>query len=185
MKKKILVGLAVTVLLLAAVIQFQPARFSVTRSITLAAAPADAFAQVNDFHNWDAWSPWARLDPSMKTTFEGPTSGAGSIYRWTGDGKVGEGNMTIQESVPSSRVRIRLEFVKPFASVADTAFDFAASGAGTTVTWTMSGDNDFVSKAMCLFTGGMDRMIGPDFEKGLAQMKAVVEKKTPPGPAKS
>jgi hypothetical protein len=183
--KKILVGVAVALLILAAVIGFQPARFRVTRSVTIAAAPADAFAQVSDFHNWDAWSPWAKLDPAMKTTYDGPASGTGAVYRWTGDRKVGEGSMTILESVPATRVRIRLEFIKPFASVADTAFDFAPAGSGTTVTWTMSGESGFVSKAFCLFTGGMDKLIGPDFEKGLAQMKTVVEKKAPPAPAGS
>ncbi len=184
MLKKILIGVAVALLALAAVIAAQPSRFSVTRSITLAAAPADVFAQVADFHNWDAWSPWAKLDPAMKTTFEGPASGTGSVYRWTGDKKVGEGNMTILESAPPTRVRIRLEFIKPFASVADTAFDFAPAGSGTTVTWTMSGENDFVSKGFCLFMGGMDKAIGPDFEKGLAQLKTLVEAKAAAPPAK-
>ena len=181
MLKKILAALAALLLVLVAVIGFQPARYRVARSITLAASPADVFAQVNDFHNWDAWSPWAKLDPKMKATYEGPPSGIGAVYRWTGDKKVGEGKMTIEESRPASHVRIRLEFIEPFASVADHAFDLAAAGSGTTttVTWTMTGENDFVSKAFCLFMGGMDKAVGPDFEKGLAQLKSLVENPVP------
>ena len=185
MLKKILAALAALLLVLVAVIGFQPARYRVARSITLAASPADVFAQVNDFHNWNGWSPWARLDPKMKATYEGPASGIGAVYRWTGDKKVGEGKMTIQESLPASHVRIRLEFIEPFASVAVTAFDLAAAGSGTTVTWSMTGENDFVSKAFCLFMGGMDKAVGPDFEKGLAQLKALVEGKAPPATARN
>ena len=177
MLKKILIALVIIVAGLAVVIALQPATFRVTRTATIAAAPADVFALVNDFRNWDAWSPWAKLDPAMKTSYAGSPSGQGAVYSWVGNSDVGEGSMTIIESQPASRVNIRLEFIKPFASVADNLFEFAPAAAGTTVTWTMSGDNNFLSKAFCLFTGGMDGMIGPDFEKGLAQMKAVAEGK--------
>ena len=177
MLKTILIALVIVVAGLAVVIALQPATFRVTRTATIAAAPADVFALVNDFHNWDAWSPWAKLDPAMKTSYAGSPSGQGAVYSWVGNSDVGEGSMTITDSQPASRVNIRLEFIKPFASVADNLFEFAPAAAGTTVTWTMSGDNNFLSKAFCLFTGGMDGMIGPDFEKGLAQMKAVAEGK--------
>jgi len=177
MLKKILIALVIIVAGLALVIALQPATFRVTRTATIAAAPADVFALVNDFRNWDAWSPWAKLDPAMKTSYAGSPSGQGAVYSWVGNSDVGEGSMTITDSQPASRVNIRLEFIKPFASVADNLFEFAPAAAGTTVTWTMSGDNNFLSKAFCLFTGGMDGMIGPDFEKGLAQMKAVAEGK--------
>ena len=155
----------------------QPATFRVSRTATIAAAPADVFALVNDFHNWDAWSPWAKLDPAIKTTYAGSTSGQGAMYSWVGNSDVGEGSMTITDSQPASRVNIKLEFIKPFPSIADNLFEFAPAATGTTVTWTMSGDNNFLSKAFCLFMGGMDKMIGPDFEKGLAQMKAAAEAK--------
>ena len=177
MLKKILIALVIIVAGLALVIALQPATFRVTRTATIAAAPADVFALVNDFHNWDAWSPWAKLDPAMKTSFAGSPSGQGAVYSWVGNSDVGEGSMTITDSQPANRVNIKLEFIKPFASVADNLFEFAPAADGTTVTWTMSGDNDFLSKAFCLFTGGMDKMIGPDFEKGLAQMKAAAEAK--------
>jgi hypothetical protein len=172
---KILAGLALVLGCLAVIVALQPSTYKVVRSTVVAAAPADVFTQVDNFHNWKAWSPWAKLDPGMKESFEGPASGAGAIYRWKGDKNVGEGNMTILESKPGSWLRIRLEFVKPFASVADTSFDFAPTGINTTVTWTMSGESDFLSKAFCLVKGGMDKAIGPDFERGLAQLKAAAE----------
>jgi hypothetical protein len=163
---------------LAAVVAFQPAEFSVKRSATIAAPPADVFARVNDFHNWQAWSPWAKLDPKSKVAFEGSTSGKGAVFKWSGNDKVGEGSMTIVESQPARQVRIKLAFVRPFESTADTVFDFAPAGSGTTVTWTMSGRNDnFIAKAFCLVMGGPDRVIGQDFERGLAQMKTAAEKK--------
>ena len=178
MLKKILIALAIVVAGLAVVIAFQPSEFSVRRSATIAAAPAEVFPHVNDFHNWDAWSPWAKLDPKSKIAFEGSPSGQGAVFKWSGNDDVGEGSMTIMASQPAKQVRIKLAFVRPFESTADTVFDFAPAGAGTTVTWTMSGRNDnFIAKAFCLVMGGPDRMVGPDFDRGLAQMKAVVERK--------
>ena len=177
MLKKILIALVVLLAALAAVIALQPPTFRVSRSTTIAAAPGEVFAQVNDFHNWQAWSPWLKLDPAVKTVYEGAASGTGAIFRWTGNSAVGEGSMALVDSQPPSQIRIKLAFVKPYASTADTLFEFAPAGAGTAVTWTMSGENDFISKGFCLFTGGMDKMIGPDFEKGLAQLKTVVEGK--------
>jgi len=115
----------------------------------------------------------------MKTTFEGAPSGTGAIYTWVGNDKVGEGHQTILESKPGELVRIKLEFVKPFASVAEIDVAFSGTGSGTTVARIMKGDNDFISKAMCLFMGGMDKMVGPDFERGLAQLKTAAESTTP------
>ena len=179
MLKKILAVLAALLVALLIVIALQPSTYRVTRSATIAAAPADVFGRVNDFRAWEAWSPWAKLDPAVRNTFEGPAVGAGSVFKWAGNDKVGEGRMTLTESQPPAHLRIRLEFVKPFASTCDTNFDFAPAAAGTTVTWTMSGTNNFMSKAFCLFLGGMDKMVGPDFERGLANMKAVAEQKKP------
>ena len=114
---------------------------------------------------------------NSKVSFEGPASGKGAVFKWSGNNEVGEGSMTIVDSQPAKQVRIELMFVRPFASTADTVFDFASAGSGTIVSWTMSGKNDnFIAKAFCLVMGRPDRMIGPEFEKGLAQMKAVVEK---------
>ena len=142
----------------------------------MAAAPSAPFEQVNDFHKWEKWSPWAKLDPTMKVTYEGSASGVGAVYTWTGNDKVGEGKMTILESQPNERIVIRLEFLKPFPSTNTTEFTFKQDGASTAVTWTMSGQNNFISKAFQLFMN-MDAMVGPDFEKGLADIKKIVEEK--------
>ena len=175
MLKKIVLALLAIVVILAIVIQLQPSTFSLKRSATISAPAEKLFEQVNDFHNWDKWSPWAKLDPNMKASYAGPTAGIGAVYSWEGDSKVGEGRMTVVASEPSTYVGIKLEFLKPFASTSPTEFRFAPTDGGTVVTWSMSGENNFMSKAACLFMGGMDKMIGPDFEKGLAQMKSTAE----------
>lgn len=172
---KILLVVFVLAAALALVIYFQPSEYRVERS-TVISAPVDAvFARVNDFHRWEAWSPWAKLDPAMKVAYSGPSEGAGAVYEWTGNSDVGSGRMTILESRPGDAVRIQLDFIEPFASSAITEFRLAQNGAGTKVTWAMSGTNNFLSKAFCLFMGGMDKAIGPDFEKGLRQLKSVSE----------
>ena len=173
---KVLIVLALLIVVLLIVIAVQPASYTVLRSASIAAPQSLVFVQVNDFHNWEAWSPWAKLDPGMKQTYEGAGTGTGAIYTWSGDKKVGEGRMTIAESHPNDLVRIKLEFIKPFASTADTEFTFKPEGNQTGVTWTMSGKKNFMSKAFGLFVN-MDKMIGRDFEKGLAQLKAVAEAK--------
>ena len=174
MLKKILITIVVIVVAFVVVAALQPADYRVARSATFSAPPAVAFAQVNDFHRWSAWSPWEKLDPAMKRTFEGPPSGTGSIYAWSGDSKVGEGRMTITESRPSELIRITLDFVKPFASTATTEFTFKPEGNQTVVAWSMAGQKNFMSKAMCLFMS-MDKMLGGEFEKGLADLKSVAE----------
>lgn len=159
---------------LVVVIALQPGPFSITRSTSIAAPPATVFAHVNDFHKWEAWSPWAKLDPAMKTTYDGPPSGKGAVYTWAGNSKVGEGRMTLTDSRPGERVGIQLEFLKPMAAVNQTEFLFKDDAGRTTVTWNMSGTNNFLGKAFALFMN-MDKMVGADFEKGLAQLKAVSE----------
>src|SRR5882762_3182592 len=118
----ILIVLAALVVLFVVAVAMQPSEFRIERSATLPAPARAVFAQVNDFHNWEAWSPWAKLDPSMKQSFQGAPEGTGAIYSWVGNKKVGEGRMTITESRPTDLVRIKLEFIKPFASIADTEF---------------------------------------------------------------
>jgi uncharacterized protein YndB with AHSA1/START domain len=172
--KGIVIGLATVVVVSVVVIGLQPPEFRVTRSATISAPPAEVFARVNDFHNWDDWSPWAKLDPAAKITFDGPGSGTGAVFAWSGNDQVGEGRMTIIESRPHELVRIKLDFIRPFESTSTAEFTFKPEGDGTVVTWSMYGENNFLSKAFCLFMN-MDKMIGGDFEKGLAQMKAVTE----------
>ncbi len=177
MWKTILIAIVVIIVIFVIVVALQPAEYRVTRSASISAPPAVVFPQVNDFHNWEGWSPWAKLDPAMKQTYDGTSAGTGASYSWAGNSKVGEGRMTITESRPSDLVRIKLDFVKPFASTADTEFTFRPEGDQSRVTWTMSGRKNFATKMFGLFVS-MDKMIGRDFEKGLAQMKAVVEATT-------
>ena len=174
MIKKFLIALALIIVVLAIVIATRPADFRITRTATIAAPPAAVFAQVNDFHKWEAWSPWAKLDPAMKTTYEGPANGPGTIYTWMGNNEVGQGKMTITESHPSDLIRIQLEFLKPIAATNTADFTFQPEGSQTLVNWTMTGTNNFMGKAFNLFMN-MDKMVGGDFEKGLAQLKAAVE----------
>jgi hypothetical protein len=170
----ILLVIAAVIVLLVAVVATRPSDFRVTRSTAISALPAVVFAQVNDFHNWDGWSPWARMDPEMKATYAGPAAGTGAVYSWVGNNKVGEGRMTIMESHPSDLVRIKLEFIKPFAATNTAEFTFQPQGNQTTVTWNMTGKKNFMTKAMGLVMN-MDKMIGGQFDQGLAQMKSVAE----------
>jgi hypothetical protein len=174
MFKKILIGIVLIILVFLVVVALQPAAFRITRSTTIAAPPEVVFAQVNDFHKWDAWSPWAKLDPAMKQTYEGPPAGVGAIYSWVGNKDVGEGRMTITQSRPGELVGIKLEFLKPFAQVNATEFALKPDGNQTAVTWSMTGTNNFMAKGFGLFMN-LDKMVGGDFEKGLAQMKLVAE----------
>jgi uncharacterized protein YndB with AHSA1/START domain len=174
MLRKVLLGLAALIAVLLVLIFTRAPTFRVERTTRIAAPPDVVFALVNDFRAWDRWSPWAHLDPTMKVTYGGPPSGTGATYTWTGNDKVGDGAMRIIESRPPQSVALRLEFIKPMASVNRTDFTFKADGTGTQVDWVMTGPLDFMGKGMDLFVG-MDRMIGPDFEKGLAAMRREAE----------
>src|SRR3989442_1768538 len=164
---KILVALAVIVLGFVGVVAMRPSEYRVARTATIAAPAPAVFAQVNDFHKWEAWNPWAKLDPAMKQAYEGAPAGIGAIYTWSGNNEVGEGRMTLTESRPSDLVRIRLEFLKPFATTSTAEFSFKPEGDHTAVTWSMAGKVNFMAKVVHLFMD-MDRMIGGNFEKGLA-----------------
>ena len=175
MLKWTLAAVAAIVVVFLLVVAMQPDDFRIERSATMRAPAPAAFAQVNDFQNWRAWSPWEKVDPALKRTYEGPKAGTGAIYAWQGNKDIGEGRMTITDSRPGELVRIKLEFFKPFAAVNQADFTFKPSGENTTVTWTMTGQNNFLSKAICLFVS-MDKMVGGMFEQGLTQMKTVVER---------
>lgn len=174
MFKKILLGLLLLIIAFLVIVTLQPSEFHVQRSATMAAPPSAVFEHVNDFHKWEAWSPWAKLDPNCKNTYEGPTAGQGAILRWAGNSEVGEGSMTILESKPSELVRIQLHFIKPFEDTAITEFNLKPDGDKTKVTWSMSGKNTFIGKIFCLFMN-MDKMIGDNYDEGLANIKGIVE----------
>ena len=152
----------------------RPAKFRIAREREIAAKPGALYAKVADFHDWAGWSPWEKLDPSMKKTFEGPASGEGATYAWEGNGKAGAGKMTITSAKPDAELVIRLEFLKPIKATNVTTFTFTPSGEGTRVSWVMDGENGFAGKAFSLLMN-MDKTVGGDFEKGLAALETVAK----------
>ena len=174
MPKKIAIAVASILVVLAGYIASRPSQFRISRSRTVAAPPNLVYAYVNDFHKWPEWSPWDTLDPAMKNELSGAPAGPGAVYSWWGNNKVGEGRMTITDSRPPRSVTIRLEFIKPWTATNTAQFDFVPSGSGTNVTWAMSGHNHFMAKAFSVFMD-MDRMVGPDFDRGLANLDAATE----------
>jgi len=152
----------------------QPDMFRVERSVAISAPPEEVFAEVNDFHKWQLWSPFVEYDRNMTTTYAGPTEGEGAEYAWSGNSKAGQGRMTIIESRRGALVRIRLEFTKPFKATNTAEFTFDPDEGQTIVTWAMVGKNNFMFKAMHTVMN-MDKMVGRDFERGLAKLKVAVE----------
>jgi len=174
MLKDILIALVLVIAAFLVVVAAQPSEFRVERTTTMA-APADVvFTQVNDLHKWDAWSPWAKLDPDAKVTFAGPDAGKDAAMSWSGNDKVGEGKMTIVESHPNDAIKIEVDFTKPFEGSIGSEFGFKPNGDTTDVSWAMTGHRTFVQKAFCLVMNG-DKMLSGDIEKGLAQLKSVAE----------
>lgn len=160
------------------VVAMQPGAFRVARSATVVAPPETVFAQVNDFHKWEAWNPWGKIDPAMKQTYDGAPAGVGASYAWAGNSQVGAGRMSITESQPNDRIQIQLDFEKPMKSTCTAEFTFESAGDQTVVTWSMNGTNNFIAKAIGLFMN-MDTMIGGNFEKGLADLKSIAEAEAP------
>lgn len=170
----ILILVAIAVVTFIIIAAMQPSEFRVTRTETISAPASAVFAQVNDLQKWEAWSPWAKLDPDAKNSFEGPTSGTGAIMKWAGNNKVGQGSMTIIESRTDDFIRFKLEFLKPFVATNTAEFAFNSENNQTTVTWTMYGKNSFMSKTIGLIMN-CEKMVGEQFEKGLSSLKSVVE----------
>lgn len=152
----------------------RPGEFRVQRSARIDAPPDRVFAIISDFHEWASWSPWEELDPAMTKTHSGAPSGKGAIYEWSGNKKVGQGRMEITDAIPSKKIVIKLDFLKPFEAHNITELALVPAQGGTEVTWSITGENAFLMKVMCLFMD-MDKMLGKDFEKGLARLKAQVE----------
>ena len=148
--------------------------YVVERKKSIDASPSEVFTHVVDLREWDNWSPWAAMDPEMDKTYGGEQGAVGSTYGWSGNRKVGQGQMTVTEVETPSRVAINLEFLKPFKSQSVTEMLVSASGDGSEVTWRMTGQHTMMTKVMGIFRS-MDKMVGPDFEKGLTTLKQVVE----------
>ena len=167
----------VVILVIAAVLVFaatRPSQLRVERTITIDASPEAVFPLINDFHNWSAWSPYERRDPTMKKAYSGSYSGKGAVYAWKGNGQVGEGRMEIADTLPPSRVTIALHFVKPFEGHNVATFTLAPRDRATDVTWAMEGPLAYPVKVLGLFLS-MDNMVGKDFEAGLVNLKGIVE----------
>ncbi len=167
--------IAALIVVLVIVIAMRPADFRIERKATINAPAERVFALVNDFHEWTKWSPWEQRDPNLKREYSGPSAGPGASYHWVGNNQVGEGRMTITDSQPARSIRITLEFLKPFAATNTTDYTFTPNGSGTEVSWAMTGQNNFMMKAMHMVMN-MDKMLGADFDKGLAAMKVAAEK---------
>ena len=174
MFKTVLLVVAALLVVFLIIVALQSDDYRVSRSIPIAATPAAVFAHVNDLHKFQEWNPWAKVDPQCKNTFEGPAAGKGAIMRWAGNNDVGEGSMTIAESRPGELVLFDMEYIKPFAGKNQGEITFAAQGSQTVVTWANFGKKNFISKAVCLFMN-MDKMIGGQFENGLADLKTIAE----------
>ena len=159
------------VLLVAAL---KPDSFRIQRTASIKAPPEKVFALVNDFRRWTEWSPWESIDPALKRTYEGAATGKGAAYGWEGNKNVGSGRMEILESTPGSLITIKLDFLKPFEAHNTAQFRFDRAGDTTTVTWSMFGPSPYLSKLMGLVFD-MDKMVGGQFEQGLATLKAKSE----------
>jgi uncharacterized protein YndB with AHSA1/START domain len=170
MWKKTLIALAALIAIFLVVVALQPSEFRVERTATIPAPPVTVFEQVNDFHKWEAWSPWAKLDPNAKMTFEGN----GTIMTWDGNSQVGQGKLTIAESRPNEFIKINVDMVKPMEGSSTAEFTFKPEGDQTAVTWTASGHHNFIAKAMCLVMNGR-KMMSEAMDKGLENMKSVVK----------
>lgn len=170
----LLIGLAVVIALLLIVAAFKPDTVHYERSAVINAPPARILAEIEDFRKWTGWSPWEQLDPNMQREHSGAASGIGAKYHWTGNKKAGEGRMEVIGVTPDS-VKINLHFIKPWEAKCTTLFATSLETQGTRLTWTMDGPNTYMGKLFGLFMN-MDKMIGRDFEKGLAALKARVER---------
>lgn len=158
--------------LIGAVIVMAPDRFVVTREAVVEAPPARVFTLIDELRNWESWSPWAKLDPQQQTSYSGPPAGAGASFEWSGNSKVGAGRLTIAESRPSEAIDIKLDFFRPFKGTNDAFFRLTPEGSGTRVAWTMTGRLSLIGKIRNLINS-CDKMIGPQFEQGLANLNAL------------
>jgi len=173
MIKKILLGLVAVIVIFLLIVVTRPPDFRVERSASIAAPALALFEQVNDHHKFAVWNPFMKLDPNVKNTYSGPDSGVGAVCAWDGNKDIGAGSATITESKPGELVRMRMDWIRPMAGVATVDFTFKPDGDQTVVTWAMYGKNGFMGKLVSLFMD-CDKMVGPQFEQGLADLGKVV-----------
>lgn len=154
----------------------RPDTFRVERSITINASPKAIYPLINDFHQWEAWSPWEKIDPQIQRTYSGAHEGVGAIYAWSGNKDIGSGRMEIVESVPESKIILKLDFVTPFEAHNMVEFTLAGQGDSTLVTQAMYGPSPFISKLVGIFFS-MDKMVGDKYEEGLRNLRTLAEKR--------
>jgi len=168
----------VIVVLIAAILIFaatRPDTFRIQRATNITALPEKIFPLINDFHQWEPWSPWEKVDPALTRTYSGAASGKGAIYEWNGNKNIGQGHMEIIESSPASKIVLKIDFIKPFEAHNTVEFTLVAKGDSTTVTQAMYGPSPYISKLMGIFCS-MEKIVGPKYEEGLANLKAIAEK---------
>lgn len=156
----------------------KPDTFRVERALGIAAPAEKIFALINDFHQWSAWSPFEKMDPAMKKNFSGAAAGTGAVYEWEGNAKAGKGRIEITEAAPSSKITMKLDMFKPFPANNLVVFTLEPQRDETYVTWVMQGPQSFMAKVMGVLMN-CDKMVGGQFEEGLARLKSIVEKQTP------
>jgi uncharacterized protein YndB with AHSA1/START domain len=171
----IAVVIAISVVAVLVYAATKPDTFRVQRTTSIKAPPEKIFATLNDFQSWGAWSPYETKDPAMKRTFSGPAKGKGAVYEWDGDKNVGKGRMEITESSPPSKVALNLNMIKPFEADNVVEFTLEPQGDATRVTWAMNGRTPYIAKIVHVFMD-VDRMVGNDFETGLANLKTLAER---------
>lgn len=157
----------------------RPRHFRLERSTLTDASADEVYAVLSDFGRFKEWSPWQELDPDMTTDLSGEQGHVGASYSWEGNQKVGAGRMTITEAAPGSHVTIKLEFLRPFATTSSCQWRVTEEGGKRRVTWSMEGSNDTLFQRAFAMVFNMDKMVGKDFEKGLATLKALVEGQSP------
>jgi carbon monoxide dehydrogenase subunit G len=175
MLKKIALVIVVLAGALLAYATTRPDSMHVERSTSIQAPPEKIFPLINDFHSWNSWSPYEKLDPAMKKNYSGAADGKGAVYEWEGNSAAGQGRMEITDTAPPSRITIKLDFIKPFEGHNIAEFTLVPQGGSTNVRWSMDGPSPYVAKLMGVFVN-MDTMVGTDFETGLASLKAIAER---------
>lgn len=170
----LVIVVAVLIALLLVYAATRPDTFRVERSAIINAPPENIFPLINDFRKWEPWSPWEKVDPAVKRTYSGTASGEGAVYEWSGNKNIGQGRMEIIESSPPSKIKLKIDFIKPFEAHNTIEFTLVPQGGSTLVTQAMYGPSPFISRLMGIFCS-MDKMVGRKYEEGLANLKALSE----------
>jgi hypothetical protein len=174
MVRNIALVIALVIVSLLAYATTRPGTLRVQRVTTIKASPDKIFPLINDFHRWNQWSPYEKIDPAMKRAYSGAAAGTGAVYEWDGDRNVGQGRMEITDASQPARVTIKLDFVRPLEGHNVAEFALVPQGDSTQVTWTMAGPTPYIGKLIGVFIN-MDTMIGSQFDSGLASLKAIAE----------